>query len=148
MAKAILLCIFTFATIHDVSAADGENQKIVVELKPVVEQSDALEELIARALSVFQTDGFGNEWLPTSVSTGQWSTITFQNGHFGIRVFTEAEKNQLRDSLPKDLRTSDMFQVMEVRSSFIRIKSNELELTIPATRINFIARGISGDLPN
>ena len=73
--------------------------------------------------------------------------MTFSNGHFGLRVFTKAEKEQLRDTIPEDLRTSDVFEVMEVQPSFVRIKSEELELVIPATRISFIARGVSGELP-
>lgn len=149
MIKVIALCLATFATFHQVSAADGENQKTVVEVKPVFEPeiSHALRDLIPMAMDVLRRNESSHAWLTSSVTRGQWSTFTYQNGHFGIRVFTEAEKEQLRDSIPQDLRASDMFQVKEVQPSFIRIKSKELELTIPATRISFIARGIRGDLP-
>ena len=58
MSKAIALCLATFATIHQVAAAEGESQRIVVELKPVAdpEISSDLRDLTRAAMDALRSN--------------------------------------------------------------------------------------------
>ena len=155
MFKIITLTFVTIVVSGHVLAAEVEPQKIIVELTPSkVEPSLSsealgdLHDMILMASEILARNQAENHWLTSSVRKGQWSTFNYRDGRFGLRVFSESEKEALGDSIPKDLRTSDVFQVVEVHTDFIRLKSKEFELTIPSSRINFIARGTRGNLPN
>ena len=114
-------------------------------LRDVVPDSNDIEELIQKAVWMYQDQKSESSMLRNSVKVRELVSFELRDKVFYFRAMSveqwrELERKPVED-LPSDLKSKQLFQVTAVTAESLTIKRGETQLSIPAERIIYFQRG-------